>query len=145
MTNASRWTRRDFLRTGAAAAAIPAFVSRMLRGERPTVYGDGEQSRDFTFVEDVADLTLRAARANGVSGRVYNGGNGNRYTLNQVWDTLQKIEGVSIPPTYGPPRPGDVRDSQADTTAAARDLGHSPRFTLEQGLRRTLEWYRRQG
>ncbi|HEY1205305.1 MAG: SDR family oxidoreductase [Bryobacteraceae bacterium] len=124
---------------------ISLFMKALIERRAPTIFGDGEQSRDFTFVEDVADLTLRAARANGVSGRVYNGGNGNRYTLNQVWDTLQKIEGVSIPPTYGPPRPGDVRDSQADTTAAARDLGHSPRFTLEQGLRRTLEWYRRQG
>jgi len=124
---------------------ISLFMKALIERRAPTIFGDGEQSRDFTFVEDVADLTLRAARANGVSGRVYNGGNGNRYTLNQVWETLQKIEGVSIPPTYGPPRPGDVRDSQADTTAAARDLGHSPRFTLEQGLRRTLEWYRRQG
>jgi len=124
---------------------ISLFMKALIERRAPTIFGDGEQSRDFTFVEDVADLTLRAARANGVSGRVYNGGNSNRYTLNQVWDTLQKIEGVSIPPTYGPPRPGDVRDSQADTTAAARDLGHSPRFTLEQGLRRTLEWYRRQG
>ncbi len=121
---------------------ISLFMKALLARSSPTIFGDGEQSRDFTFVEDVADLTLRAARADGVSGRVYNGGNGNRYTLNQVWETLQKIEGVSIPANFGPPRPGDVRHSQADTTAAARDLGHAPRFTLEQGLRRTLDWYR---
>jgi UDP-glucose 4-epimerase len=123
---------------------ISLFMTAVIERRAPTIFGDGEQSRDFTYVEDVADLTLRAGRANGVSGRFYNGGNGNRYTLNQVWETLQKIEGVSIPPNYGPPRPGDVRDSQADTTAAVRDLGHSPRFSLEEGLRRTLDWYRRQ-
>lgn len=127
------------------SGVISLFMKALLARRAPTIFGDGEQSRDFTFVEDVADLTLRAARAEGVSGRVYNGGNGNRYTLNQVWETLQKIEGVSIPPNYGPPRPGDVRDSQADTAAVVRDLGHAPCFSLEEGLRRTLEWYRRQG
>ncbi len=126
------------------SGVISLFMKALLERRSPTIYGDGEQSRDFTFVEDVAELTLRAARAPGVSGRVYNGGNGNRYTLNEVWATLQKIEGVSIPATYGPPRPGDVRHSQADTTAAIRDLGHAPRFTLEEGLRRTLAWYRAQ-
>ena len=121
---------------------ISLFMKALIERSSPTIFGDGEQSRDFTFVEDVADLTLRAARADGVAGRVFNGGNGNRYTLNEVWATLQKIEGVSIPANYGPPRPGDVRHSQADTTAAIRDLGHNPRFSLEEGLRRTLAWYR---
>jgi nucleoside-diphosphate-sugar epimerase len=124
------------------SGVISLFMKALIERRSPTIFGDGEQSRDFTFVEDVADLTLRAARAEGVSGRVYNGGNGNRYTLNQVWETLQKIEGVSIPANYGPPRPGDVKHSQADTTAAVRDLGHAPRFSLEEGLRRTLDWYR---
>jgi nucleoside-diphosphate-sugar epimerase len=77
-----------------------------------------------------------------VAGKVFNAGNGNRYSLNEIWALLQKIEGVSIPAKYGPPRAGDVRDSQADTTAAVRELGHAPRFTIEEGLRRTLEWYR---
>ncbi len=108
----------------------------------PTIFGDGQQSRDFTFVEDVADLCVKASRVSGVGGRVYNAGNGNRYTLNHVWDLLQRIEGARIDPIYGPPRAGDVRHSQADTTAAVRDLGHAPRFSLEDGLRRTLEWYR---
>jgi UDP-glucose 4-epimerase len=123
---------------------VSLFMTALIERRAPTILGDGEQSRDFTYVDDVADLTLSAARAPGVSGRVYNGGNGNRYTLNQVWETLQKIEGVSIPAEYGPPRPGDVRDSQADITAAVRDLGHRPRFSLEEGLRRTLDWYRGQ-
>jgi nucleoside-diphosphate-sugar epimerase len=121
---------------------VSLFMKALIEGRSPTIFGDGEQSRDFTFVEDVADLTLRAARADGVAGRVFNGGNGNRYTLNEVWAALQKIEGVSIPANYGPPRSGDVRHSQADTTAAIRDLGHRPRFSLEEGLRRTLAWYR---
>jgi UDP-glucose 4-epimerase len=127
------------------SGVISVFMKALLERRPPTIFGDGEQSRDFTYVEDVAALTLKAACAPGVSGNVYNGGNGNRYTLNQVWETLQKIEGVAIPANYGPPRPGDVRHSQADTTAAVRDLGHAPRFSLEEGLRRTLEWYRRNG
>jgi nucleoside-diphosphate-sugar epimerase len=73
---------------------------------------------------------------------VFNAGNGGRITLNETWKQLQKIEGVNIPAKYGPPRSGDVRDSQADTVAATRELGHAPRFTFEQGLRLTLEWYR---
>ena len=122
------------------SGVISLFMKALVERRAPTIFGDGEQSRDFTFVEDVAALTIKAARS-GAAG-VYNGGNGNRYTLNQVWETLQRIEGVSIPPVYGPPRAGDVRDSQADTTAAVRDLGHAPQFTLEEGLRRTLAWYR---
>ncbi len=121
---------------------ISLFMTALLDGKPPTIFGDGEQSRDFTYVEDVVSLMLRAAEAHGVSGRVYNAGNGNRYTLNEVWSTLQQIEGVGISANYGPPREGDVRDSQADTTAARSDLGHDPQYSLDQGLRRTLAWYR---
>jgi len=124
------------------SGVISVFMSALLDRRSPVIHGDGEQSRDFTYVEDVAELTIKAAGAEGVAGKVYNGGNGNRYTLNQVWETLQKIEGVSLPPVYGPARAGDVRDSQADTAAARRDLKHDPKFSLEEGLRRTLDWYR---
>ncbi len=124
------------------SGVISIFLKCLVEGRPPTIFGDGEQSRDFTYVEDVVDLVLKAAQAEGVGGKVYNAGNGNRYTLNQVWETLQKLEGVKISARYGPPRPGDVRHSQADTTAAKRDLGHEPRFSLEEGLRRTLEWQR---
>ena len=93
-------------------------------------------------MEDVAELNLKAARAEGVSGKVYNGGNGGRITLNQAWALVQKLEGVEIPAKYGPPRAGDVHDSQADTTAAVRDLGHAPRFSFDEGMRLTLQWYR---
>ena len=124
------------------SGVLSIFMSALVERRSPMIYGDGEQSRDFTYVEDVAALMLKAAKASGVAGKVYNAGNGNRYTLNEVWQTLQQIEGVRIPPAYGSPRAGDVRHSQADTRAAVRDLGHSPSFPLEEGLRRTLEWYR---
>jgi nucleoside-diphosphate-sugar epimerase len=93
-------------------------------------------------VEDVVSLNLKAAEAKGASGKVYNGGNGGRITLNQAWALLQKIEGVDIPATFGPDRPGDVRHSQADTTAARTELGYTPAFSFEQGLRLTLDWFR---
>ena len=126
------------------SGVLSLFMKRILERQAPTIHGDGGQSRDFTFVEDVVDLNLKAARAKGVSGNVYNGGNGGRITLNEAWNTLQKIEGVRIEPVYGPPRPGDVRDSQADTTRAVAELGHAPRYSFEEGLRLTLEWYRKQ-
>jgi len=128
--------------SSAYSGVLSLFMKAVLDRTQPTIFGDGEQSRDFTFVEDVADLNLKAARAGNVSGKVYNGGNGGRITLNQAWAILQKIEGVEIPACYGPDRAGDVRHSQADTTLAVRDLDHAPRFTFEDGLRATLEWYR---
>jgi len=124
------------------SGVLSLFMKAALERRPPTIFGDGEQSRDFTYVEDVAELNLKAARAGNVSGRVFNGGNGGRITLNQAWALLQKIEGVKIVPHFGPPRAGDVRDSQADTTAAVRDLGHAQRFSFEEGMRLTLEWYR---
>jgi UDP-glucose 4-epimerase len=124
------------------SGVLSVFMKAILERRSPTIFGDGEQSRDFTYVEDVAELNLKAARASNVSGKLYNGGNGGRIRLNQAWALLQKMEGVRIPAIYGAPRAGDVRDSQADTTAAARDLGYAPRFSFEEGMRRTLEWYR---
>jgi UDP-glucose 4-epimerase len=125
------------------SGVLSIFMTRLLERRAPTIFGDGEQSRDFTYVEDVAELCIKAANATAaVAGRVYNAGNGGRWTLNQTWEMLCAIEGLKIAPQYGPPREGDVRDSQADTTAAVRDLGHAPRFSFEEGLRRTLEWYR---
>jgi len=124
------------------SGVLSLFMKAILERKSPTILGDGEQSRDFTYVEDVAALNLKAARATNVSGRVYNGGNGGRITLNHAWELLQQIEGVRVPAVYGPPRAGDVRDSQADVTAAVRDLGHAPRFSFEEGMRLTLEWYR---
>jgi UDP-glucose 4-epimerase len=128
--------------SSAYSGVLSLFMKAVLDRQVPTIFGDGEHSRDFTFVEDVAELNLKAARAKGVSGNMYNGGNGGRITLNQAWALLEKLEGVRIAPVYGPPRAGDVRDSQADTTLAVRDLGHAPRYSFEEGMRITLEWYR---
>ena len=126
------------------SGVLSLFMKAALNRTAPTIFGDGEQSRDFTYVEDVAELNLKAARAKGVAGKVYNGGNGGRITLNQSWALVQKLEGIEIPAVYGPPRAGDVRDSQADTTLAVRELGHAPRYSFEEGMRLTLEWYRAQ-
>jgi UDP-glucose 4-epimerase len=129
--------------SSAYSGVLSLFMTAILDRRAPTIFGDGEQSRDFTYVEDVVALNVRACQApSSVAGKVYNGGNGGRITLNQAWEMLQKIEGVSIAANYGPPRAGDVRDSQADTTAARRDLGYEPRFSFEEGMRRTLDWYR---
>jgi UDP-glucose 4-epimerase len=124
------------------SGVLSVFCNAILSRTAPTIFGDGETSRDFTFVEDVVALNLKAASAPAsVSGNVYNGGNGGRITLNQAWELLQKMEGVTIPANYGPSRAGDVKDSQADTTRAKQDLGHNPQFSFEEGMRRTLAWY----
>lgn len=130
--------------SSAYSGVLSIFIRCVVEGTSPTIFGDGEQTRDFTYVEDVVELILKSADAPGVAGMMFNAGNGGRFSLNEVWKILQHIEGVSIAANYGPPRAGDVRDSQADVTAAVGYLGHSPRFSLEDGLRRTLEWYRQQ-
>ncbi|MGA3078983.1 MAG: SDR family oxidoreductase [Bryobacteraceae bacterium] len=130
--------------TSQYSGVLSLFIKAVVERRAPTIFGDGEQSRDFTYVEDVVDLNLKAARAPGVSGNLYNGGNGGRITLNEAWRLVQQIEGVAIPAHYGPPRPGDVHDSQADITSAVADLGHAPRFSFEEGLRLTLAWYKAQ-
>jgi UDP-glucose 4-epimerase len=128
--------------SSAYSGVLSLFMKHLLERTAPTIFGDGEQSRDFTYVEDVAELCVKASRAEGAAGKMYNAGNGGRFTLNFVWDALQKMEGVRIPAKYGPPREGDVRHSMADTALAVAELGHAPRFTIEEGLKRTLQWYR---
>ena len=130
--------------TSQYSGVLSIFMTCVLEGRAPTIFGDGEQSRDFTYVEDVAGLMIKASNAPAavVSGNSYNAGNGGRFTLNQTWRELCAIKGVTIEPKYGPDRAGDVKHSQADTTAACRDLDHAPQFTFPEGLRKTLEWYR---
>ena len=124
------------------SGVLSVFCKAILARTAPTIFGDGETSRDFTFVEDVVDLNIKAAHAPAnVSGQIYNGGNGGRISLNQAWSLIQKIEGVHISPRYAQSRDGDVRDSQADTTKVRRDLGHESKYSFEEGLRRTLRWY----
>ena len=129
--------------TSAYSGVLSVFMKAVLERRAPTIFGDGMTSRDFTYVEDVAQLNLKAARTPGISGNLYNAGNGGRITLNQAWELVQKLEGVKLPANYGPERAGDVRDSQADTTRAVRDLGHAPKYSFEEGMKLTLEWYRR--
>ncbi len=124
------------------SGVLSLFCAAVFERRAPTIFGDGEQSRDFTFVDDIVRLNLLAADSPRAPGNVYNGGTGSRHTLNEVWAVLEKIENVEIPPTYGPPRRGDVKHSQADLTATRRDLGYEPRVSFEEGLRRTLQWYR---
>ena len=128
--------------SSAYSGILSLFMKHLIARTSPTIFGDGEQSRDFTYVEDVAGLCLKAANAPNVAGMMFNAGNGGRFTLNEIWAMLQKMEGVEIPLQYGPPRPGDVRHSMADTTAAVAELGHAPQFTIEAGLSKTLQWYK---
>jgi len=124
------------------SGVISIFMKCLIERRSPSMFGDGGQTRDFTFVEDVAGLVIKASKAQGVGGRVFNAGNGTCYTLNLLWKTLNEIEGTNIPANYAAPRAGDVRDSLADTTLAVKVLGHDPQFSLEEGLRRTLAWYK---
>jgi UDP-glucose 4-epimerase len=114
----------------------------LLQGRPPVIYGDGEQSRDFTYIENVVNETLRACEAEGASGMVFNGGTGLRITLNEVLKSLERITGKKIQAHYEPPREGDIRDSQADISLARRVLGYQPRVQFEEGLQRTWDWYK---
>lgn len=124
------------------AAVVPNFIAALLRGEQPTIYGDGEQSRDFTYVENVVDANVLAADAAGVAGRVYNVACGERVTLNALFSELAGLLGSDLEPVYAPPRMGDVRHSLADISAARRDLAYEPTVSLREGLGRTVEHLR---
>jgi UDP-glucose 4-epimerase len=121
---------------------LSKFIVAYLRGQRPTVFGDGEQSRDFTFVTNVVDATLRACLAPTAAGKVINVGTGKGSTLNQILALLNQILGVPVTPQYAPPRAGDVRHSTADISLARTTLGYEPRVSLEDGLRRMIAWLR---
>jgi nucleoside-diphosphate-sugar epimerase len=124
------------------AAVIPRFLSMMLQGQTPTIFGDGEQTRDFLFVEDVAGANLRAAQAQGVAGEVFNVASGVSTSLNTLYDTLRRATGLRREALHGPERPGDIRHSCADTTRTRETLGFAPQFDLAAGLERTIAYYR---
>jgi nucleoside-diphosphate-sugar epimerase len=128
--------------TSQYSGVLSRFMLAILEGAQPVVFGDGEQSRDFTYIDNVVDASLRACEARDASGKVFNAGTGSRITLNQVLRLLEKICGQSIGAKYDPPRSGDIRDSQADITLARKILGYEPRVNFEEGLRRTWGWYR---
>jgi nucleoside-diphosphate-sugar epimerase len=123
------------------AAVIPRFSTRLLSGKSPVIYGDGEQTRDFTFIANVLDANWRAATMPEVAGEVFNIGCGTQTSLNQLIEMLNGILGSQIKPTYESGRKGDVRHSVADVSKAVRMLGYSPAVTLETGLSRVLDWY----
>jgi len=124
------------------AAVIPKFITALLRDEPPTIYGDGHQSRDFTYVSNVVRANLLAATAPDVSGRVFNVACGERYTVLDLVAVLTEILGTHITPVHTAPRPGDVRHSLADITAAREALGYRVEVNFHEGLRRTVAWYR---
>jgi nucleoside-diphosphate-sugar epimerase len=124
------------------SGVISLFVSALCAGRAPTIHGDGEQTRDFTYVANVVDGVLRASSAPGVSGEVINVATGGRISLNQLFRTIRDLVGASVEPVYAPPRRGDVRDSRADVAKAHRLLGYKPTVTFDEGLRKTIEWYR---
>ena len=128
--------------TSAYSGVISVFMKCLIERRSPAIFGDGGQTRDFTYVEDVAGLVIKASQAQGVGGRVFNAGNGNSYSLNRLWRLLNQIEGTDLTANYAAERAGDVRDSLADTTLAVKMLGHAPQFSFEEGLRRTLAWYK---
>jgi UDP-glucose 4-epimerase len=127
------------------AAVVPRFIVACLRGEAPVVYGDGEQTRDFTFVEDAVRANLLAAEASGAAGQVVNVAGGRRVSLNELLREIGALCGVSLRARHEPPRAGDVRDSLADLGRAGRLLGYEPRITLREGLIRTIESLRKSG
>jgi len=125
------------------AAAIPLFITKMLGGERPQIFGDGEQSRDFTYVSNVVEANLRAAHAPAdAAGGVYNIACGERTTVNTLTAEINRLAGTSVAAVYADPRPGDIKHSFADIRKAREMIGFNPQVSLKDGLRRTVAWHR---
>jgi UDP-glucose 4-epimerase len=124
------------------AAVIPKFITEMLAGRRPTIFGDGKQSRDFTYIDNVVHGNLLAAEAPGAVGRTINVACGQSYNLLELVDGINSALGTNIEPVFEPPRVGDVRDSLADISLAGELLGYEPKVDFDEGLRRTIDFYR---
>ncbi|MHC4397082.1 MAG: SDR family oxidoreductase [Planctomycetota bacterium] len=128
--------------TSQYAAAIPAFVTAILKGEPPTIYGDGEQSRDFTYVDNVVEANLLAARAQHTAGEVVNIACGQCVTVNEIIDIINDLLGKNVKPIYTAPRPGDVKHSHADITLAEKLINFKPTVPFRKGLQLAIDWYR---
>ena len=124
------------------SGVLSKFCTAFLEGTQPAIFGDGEQSRDFTYIENVVQANLLACEAPSASGKVFNVGTGSRFTLNQTLAMLQRISGVNLEVKYEPAREGDIRDSQADITQGREILAYNPTVEFEEGLERTFSWYR---
>jgi nucleoside-diphosphate-sugar epimerase len=127
------------------SGVISLFTKALLAGQQPIIHGDCEQTRDFTYVANVVHGVLSACEAPNVAGEVINVATGGRVSLNELWRTMAGITGSTVVPTYGPVRTGDVRDSQADITKARQLLGYQPIVPFEEGLKKTLDWFKSQG
>jgi UDP-glucose 4-epimerase len=127
------------------SGVIALFAGALTSGRTPRIFGDGLQSRDFVYVADVVQALIKAATAPGASGQVYNVGTGRRVSVLDLVAALNRLLGTNVTPQHGPPRAGDIRHSCADISRARRDLGFEPAFSFEQGLERTLRWYRERG
>jgi UDP-N-acetylglucosamine/UDP-N-acetyl-alpha-D-glucosaminouronate 4-epimerase len=128
--------------TSQYSGVLALFIPAVLQGRRPTIYGDGLQSRDFTYVQNVVEANLLACKAPGVHGQTFNIACGDRITVNSMLQQINKITGNDIAPIYAEPRAGDIKHSQADITRAREHLGYEPKVTFEEGLRWTIDWYR---
>jgi UDP-glucose 4-epimerase len=124
------------------SGVISLFIKALSANQRPTIYGDGRQTRDFTYVTNVVDGVIKAAETPGVGGQVFNVATNSRISLNELLATLNKIFGTNLEAVYKDARQGDVRDSQADITKARKLLGYQPIVGLEEGLRETVKWFR---
>ncbi len=124
------------------SAVIPKFVTAMLAGRRPTIFGDGRQSRDFTYVENVVDGNLRAAESPKAAGLTFNVACGRQYSLLELVESINRVLGTDLQPCFEPARVGDVRDSLADVSQARSVLGYEPLVSFEEGLRRSIDYYR---
>jgi nucleoside-diphosphate-sugar epimerase len=124
------------------SGVLSLFVTAVLEGRQPTIYGDGLQSRDFTYVQNVVEGNLLACTAPGVAGEAFNIACGDRITVNSMLQLVNKITGKDITPIYGDPRPGDIKHSQANIHKAETKLAYKPQVSFEEGLRRTIDWYR---
>ena len=128
---------------GAYAAVIPKFIKQLLNNERPTIYGDGKQSRDFTYIENVIEANLKACKApSKVAGQAFNIAYGGRVYLIDLYYYLCKALDKNIEPIFGPERPGDIRHSHADISKARRLLGYNPDWSFEDGIKEAIEWYK---
>ena len=128
---------------GAYAAVIPKFIKQMLAGERPTINGDGKQSRDFTYIENVIEANLKACLApEGADGEAFNIACGGREYLIDIYHDLTKALGVEIEPIFGPERPGDIKHSNADISKAKELLGYDPEWSFERGIKEAIAWYK---
>jgi UDP-glucose 4-epimerase len=123
---------------------LAQFITKMLKGEQPTIFGDGKQSRDFTYIDNVVEANLLACKAPAteVAGRVFNVATARGVDLNETFQVLKKLTGYTGEVKYGPERTGDVKHSVADISRTEKHLGYKPKVSFEEGLARTIEWYK---